>query len=254
MDIPRNQFKRALAEGRSQIGIWNSVGDSVVAEILAPAGFDWVLIDMEHSANEIQTLIHQMQALAGGTATPIVRPPWNDPVTIKRVLDAGAQSILVPFVQNAAEARAAVAATRYPPHGIRGVAASTRAGRYGRVDGYLGKANAEMCVLVQIETRMGVDNVEAICAVDGVDGVFIGPSDLSAAYGHLGNPGHPEIDKLIFDAGARIRKAGKPPGFLTANVELAKRTLAANFGFVAVGSDVGLLVRGSDALLKTFKP
>ena len=155
MDIPRNAFKRALAEGRRQIGIWSSLGSNVVAEILAPAGFDWVLLDMEHSPNEIPGLIQQMQALAGGTATPIVRPAWNDPVVIKRVLDAGAQSILVPFVQNAAEARAAVAATRYPPHGIRGVSAGARGGRYGRIDGYLHKANAEMCVLVQIETPMG---------------------------------------------------------------------------------------------------
>jgi 4-hydroxy-2-oxoheptanedioate aldolase len=254
MDMPRNAFKRGLAERRPQVGLWTQLADNVVAEILAPAGFDWIVLDMEHSPNEVPALIRQMQALTGGTATAVVRPPWNDFVTIKRVLDAGAQSIIVPFVQNATEARAAVAATRYPPRGIRGVATSTRAGRYGRVDGYLRKADAEMCVLVQIETRTGLDNLESIAAVEGVDGVFIGPSDLSAALGHLGDPAHPEVDAAIFSAGERVTRAGKPAGFLTGNVELARRCFAAGFGFVAVGSDVGLLTRGADALVKTFKP
>jgi len=253
MEIPRNAFKRALGDGRRQIGIWSSLGSNVVAEILAPAGFDWVLLDMEHSPNEIPGLIQQMQALAGGTATPIVRPAWNDPVVIKRVLDAGAQSILVPFVQNAVEARAAVAATRYPPHGIRGVSAGARGGRYGRIDGYLHKANAEMCVLVQIETPMGLANLESIAAVDGVDGVFIGPSDLAATHGHLGDPGHPDIDRLIFDAGARLARLGKPAGFLTSSQDLARRTLDAGFLFVAVGSDSGLIVKAADALAKNFR-
>lgn len=253
MDIPRNAFKRALAEGRRQIGLWSTLGSNVVAEILAPAGYDWILLDMEHSPNEIPGLIQQMQALTGGTATPIVRPAWNDPVIIKRVLDAGAQSILVPFIQNAAEARAAVAATRYPPEGIRGVSAGARAGRYGRVDGYLHKANAEMCVLVQIETPMGLTNLEAIASVPGVDGVFIGPSDLAATHGHLGNPGHPDVDKLIFEAGARLKKIGKPAGFLTPNQDLARRVIDAGFTFVAVGSDSALLVRSADALVKIFK-
>ncbi len=253
MDIPRNAFKRALAEGRRQIGLWSTLGSNVVAEILAPAGYDWILLDMEHSPNEIPGLIQQMQALTGGTATPIVRPAWNDPVIIKRVLDAGAQSILVPFIQNAAEARAAVAATRYPPDGIRGVSAGARAGRYGRIDGYLHKANAEMCVLVQIETPMGLTNLEAIAAVPGVDGVFIGPSDLAATHGHLGNPGHPDVDKMIFEAGARLKKIGKPAGFLTPSQDLARRVIDAGFSFVAVGSDSALLVRSADALVKIFK-
>lgn len=253
MDMPRNAFKHALAQGRRQIGIWSTLGSNVVAEILAPAGYDWVLLDMEHSPNEVPMLIQQMQALGGGTATPIVRPAWNDPVIIKRVLDAGAQSILVPFVQNAAEARAAVAATRYPPHGVRGVSAGARGGRYGRIDGYLHKANAEMCVLVQIETPMGLANLESIAAVEGVDGVFIGPSDLAATHGHLGNPGHPDVDKLIMEAGARLKKVGKPAGFLTPNTDLSKRVLDAGFLFVAVGTDSSLLVRSVDALLKQFK-
>jgi 4-hydroxy-2-oxoheptanedioate aldolase len=253
MDIPRNGFKHALAAGKTQIGLWSSLRSNLVAEILAPAGFDWIVLDMEHAPNEIPDLIAQMQAMLGGTATSVVRPAWNDPVTIKRVLDAGAQAVLVPFIQNAAEARSAVAATRYPPDGIRGVATGSRAGRYGRIDGYLKKANAEMCVLVQIETPMGLANLEAIAAVEGVDGVFIGPSDLSATHGHLGNPSHPDVERLIFDAGARLRKAGKPAGFLTPNIDLAKRVLAAGFQFVAVGSDTGLVVRGSDALVKTFK-
>jgi 4-hydroxy-2-oxoheptanedioate aldolase len=254
MEIPRNAFKRALGDGRRQIGIWSSLSSNIVAEILAPAGFDWVLLDMEHSANEIPGLIQQMQALTGGTASAVVRPAWNDPVVIKRILDAGAQSILVPFVQNAAEARAAVAATRYPPEGIRGVSAGARGGRYGRIDGYLRKANAEICVLVQIETPMGVSNLEAIAAVEGVDGVFIGPSDLAATHGHLGNPGPPEIDRLIFEAGARLARLGKPAGFLTSDQELARRVIAAGFQFVAVGSDSGLLVKAADTLARSFKP
>ncbi|MFM8992440.1 MAG: aldolase/citrate lyase family protein, partial [Alphaproteobacteria bacterium] len=148
---------------------------------------------------------------------------------------------------------AAVAATRYPPHGIRGVSAGARGGRYGRIDGYLHKANAEMCVLVQIETPMGMANLESRAAVEGVDGVFIGPSDLAATHGHLGNPSHPDIDKLIFEAGARLAKAGKPAGFLTPNQELARRTIDAGFLFVAVGSESGLMVKAADALAKTCK-
>src|SRR5215470_7383166 len=180
MELNRNVFKQALKERRLQIGLWSSLASNIGAEIVADSGFDWILLDMEHSPNEVPILLAQLQAMTRGTATPVIRPAWNDPVLIKRVLDIGAQSVLLPYVQNAEEARRAVAAVRYPPAGIRGVAASSRASRYGRVKDYLKNANGEICLLVQVETRAALDQLEEIAAIEGVDGVFIGPSDLSA--------------------------------------------------------------------------
>jgi 4-hydroxy-2-oxoheptanedioate aldolase len=195
----------------------------------------------------------QLQASARGTASAIVRPAWNDAVLIKRVLDIGAQSILVPYVQDAEEARRAVAAIRYPPAGIRGVAAASRASRYGRVTDYLKKADSEICLLVQVETRAALDRLEAIAAVDGVDGVFIGPSDLSASFGHIGNPQHAEVQKALEDGVRRLKAIGKPAGILTLSEEEARRYVGWGYTFVAVGSDIGLLARGADALAKRFK-
>ena len=195
----------------------------------------------------------QLQASARGTASAIVRPAWNDAVLIKRVLDIGAQSILVPYVQDAEEARRAVAAIRYPPAGIRGVAAASRASRYGRVTDYLKKADSEICLLVQVETRAALDRLEAIAAVDGVDGVFIGPSDLSASFGHIGHPQHAEVQKALEDGVRRLKAIGKPAGILTLSEEEARRYIGWGYTFVAVGSDIGLLARGADALAKQFK-
>ena len=253
IDMPRNAFKQALAAGKPQIGLWSSLCSNVVAEVIAGCGFDWVLVDTEHSPNELPGIMSQLQALAGGTATAVVRPAWNDVVLIKRILDIGATSLLVPFVQNADEARKAVAATRYPPAGIRGVATTTRAGRFGRIKDYLKKANDEICVLVQVETKTALDNIESIAAVDGVDGVFIGPSDLAAALGHLGNPGHPDVQAAISSAVKRIKAKGKPAGILTSVEADAKRYLAEGYQFVAVGTDMGLLARGGEALAAKFK-
>jgi 4-hydroxy-2-oxoheptanedioate aldolase len=253
IDMPRNAFKHALAAGKPQIGLWSSLCSNVVAEVIAGCGFDWILVDTEHSPNELPGIMSQLQALAGGTATPVVRPAWNDVVLIKRILDVGATSILVPFVQNADEARRAVAATRYPPAGIRGVATTTRAGRFGRIKDYLKKANDEICVLVQVETKTALDNLESIAAVDGVDGVFIGPSDLAAALGHLGNPAHPDVQAAISDAVKRLKAKGKPAGILTSVEADAKRYLAEGYQFVAVGTDMGLLARGGEALAAKFK-
>jgi 4-hydroxy-2-oxoheptanedioate aldolase len=253
IDMPRNAFKHALGAGRPQIGLWSSLCSNVVAEVIAGCGFDWVLVDTEHSPNELPGIMSQLQALAGGTATPVVRPAWNDIVLIKRILDIGATSILVPFVQNADEARKAVAATRYPPAGIRGVATTTRAGRFGRIKDYLRKANDEICVLVQVETKTALDNLESIAAVDGVDGVFIGPSDLAAALGHLGNPAHADVQAAISDAVKRLKAKGKPAGILTSVEADAKRYLAEGYMFVAVGTDMGLLARGGEALAAKFK-
>lgn len=253
IDMPRNAFKHALAAGKPQIGLWSSLCSNVVAEVIGGCGFDWVLVDTEHSPNELPGIMSQLQALSGGTAVPVVRPAWNDVVLIKRILDVGATSILVPFVQNADEARKAVAATRYPPAGIRGVATTTRAGRFGRIKDYLKKANDEICVLVQVETKTALDNLESIAAVDGVDGVFIGPSDLAAALGHLGNPAHPDVQGAISDAVKRLKAKGKPAGILTSVEADAKRYLAEGYAFVAVGTDMGLLARGGEALAAKFK-
>jgi len=248
-----NVFKRAVLEGRAQLGLWCSLCSNIAAEVIAESGFDWILVDMEHAPNEVPMVLGQLQALVGGTGAPIVRPAWNDPVLIKRLLDIGVQNFLVPYVQNADEARAAVAATRYPPQGIRGVAVTHRANRFGRVKDYFQRANDEICVLVQIETGVALKNLEAIAAVDGVDGLFIGPSDLAAALGHLGNNGHPEVRAAIEDAFKRIRKAGKAPGILAPIEADARHWLSLGCVVLGVGSDVGLLARHSEALAAKFK-
>jgi 4-hydroxy-2-oxoheptanedioate aldolase len=253
MELVRNNFKKAIAEGRVQIGLWSSLCSNIGAEVLADAGFDWILLDGEHSPNDVPSTMSQMQALVGGTASPIVRPAWNDAVMIKRILDIGAQSILVPYVQNAEEAKRAVAAVRYPPAGIRGVASSTRANHYGRVDNYLKLADSEICLLVQVETRPALGELEAIAKVEGVDGVFIGPSDLAASLGHIGNPAHPEVQAALEDAVKRLKAVGKAAGILTLSEDEARRYIGWGYTFVAVGSDIGLLGRGADALAKKFK-
>jgi 4-hydroxy-2-oxoheptanedioate aldolase len=253
MELQRNRFKHDLAAGKLQIGLWCSLCSSIAAEIVSDSGFDWLLLDTEHSPNELPDLLAALQAVAAGSGTPIVRPAWNDTVLIKRVLDIGAQTVLLPYVQNVEEAKRAVAATRYPPHGIRGVTGSGRAARYGRVTDYLKKAGDEICVLVQVETRTALDQLEAIAAVPGVDGVFIGPSDLAASLGHIGNPAHPEVQAALEDAVRRLKAVGKPAGILTVNDEEAKRYIGWGYLFVAVGVDVGLLSRNADALAKRFK-
>ena len=252
MELPVNKFKRALKTGKPQIGVWSSLSSHIVAEVLAHAGFDWVLLDTEHSPNELPMVQSQLHAMTGGTATPVVRPAWNDMVLIKRVLDIGAQSLLLPYVQSAEEAQRAVRYTRYPREGVRGVAGSTRAAGYGRTRDYMKRAHEELCVLVQAETRLALKNLEAIAAVEGVDGIFIGPNDLAADLGHLGNWQHPEVWKAMEDAAKRIRKAGKAPGILVGEAD-GQRCLDAGFLFVAVGADTGMLVRGADALAAKFK-
>src|SRR6266508_1206234 len=241
--LPANIFKQAIREGRTQTGLWCSLCSNVAAEVIADAGFDWILIDTEHAPNELPMVFGQLQALVGGTAAPVVRPAWNDMVLMKRLLDIGVQNFLVPYVQTPEEARAAIAATRYPPQGIRGVAVTHRGHRYGRVKDYFKRANDEVCVLLQIETRLGLQNLEAIAAVEGVDGLFIGPSDLAAALGHLGNNGHADVRAAIEDAVRRIRKTGKAAGILAPLEADARHWLAQGCTVVAVGSDLGLLAR-----------
>jgi 4-hydroxy-2-oxoheptanedioate aldolase len=251
--LPINRFKRALQEGRQQIGLWNSLASAATVEVIAGAGFDWVLVDMEHSPNDLPLVHAQLQALAAyPTSSPIVRPPWNDMVTIKRLLDVGVQSFLIPYVQNAREAAAAVSYTRYPPHGVRGFASASRATQFGRIGGYWQRAHEEICVLVQVETVEALAEIEAIAAVEGVDGIFVGPGDLSASMGHLGQPSHPDVIRAIDDAMARIAKAGKPSGFLTGDEKIARHYIDMGCAFVAVGADVALLARAADALRARF--
>ena len=252
-ELRENRFKRALIAGTPQIGLWLSLTSPVATEIAAGAGFDWLLIDMEHSANDLPEVVHHLRAAEGGTAEPIVRVPWNEPVMVKRVLDQGATTLLFPFVQSADEARRAVAATRYPPKGIRGVAGTVRANRYGRVADYINRAADEICVLVQVETRRSLTAIEDIAAVEGVDGIFIGPADLSADFGRHNKWTEPEVWNAIINAGQRIKAAGKSAGFLSGIEKECRDVLAAGFGFVAVGSDAGLLARQTEALVRTYK-
>jgi 4-hydroxy-2-oxoheptanedioate aldolase len=248
-----NPFKQAMRERRRQIGLWCSTCSNLTAEAIAGAGFDWILLDTEHAPNELPMVLSQLQAMAVGTAAPVVRAAWNDLVIIKRLLDAGARNLMIPYVQTVDEARAAVAAVRYPPHGIRGVAVLHRANDFGRIDDYLARANDEIGLLLQIETRTALQNLEKIAAVDGVDALFIGPSDLAAALGHLGNYSHPDVKAAIEDAVARILRAGKAAGILMPIEAEARHWLDQGCSVVAVGSDLGLLTRSSEALAKKFK-
>jgi len=252
MELPINQFKHNLAAGKPQIGLWMSFFAHQVVELCAPSGFDWLLLDTEHSPNDPHMVHTQLMAAKGGSAHCVVRPAWNDLVLIKRFLDIGAQTVLLPYVQSAEEAHAAVQATRFPPEGLRGVAGSTRAAGYGRIKNYLNKANAEMCVLVQVETRKSLDNLDEICKVDGVDGVFIGPNDLAGDLGHLGDIPHPEVQSTIADAIKRIRSHGKAPGILVGEAD-GQRMLDLGALFVAVGADTGLLRVAADNLAAKFK-
>jgi 4-hydroxy-2-oxoheptanedioate aldolase len=253
MNLPENHFKRALREGRQQIGLWCSLPGSYAAEAVAGSGYDWLLFDTEHSPGDPLTVLAQLQAVAPYDVSAVVRPASNDTVLIKRFLDLGAQTLLIPYVQNAQEARAAVAAMRYPPEGVRGVSGLTRATRFGRIPGYGKRAAEELCLLVQVETREALDQLEAIAAVEGVDGVFIGPADLAASLGHVGDPGHPDVVAAVEDAVRRLRGAGKPAGILTPDAGFAKRCIEIGTIFTAVAIDAGILARGTEAVARQFK-
>ena len=252
----RNAFKHALAAKQPQIGCWSTLASPYISELLAGAGFDWLLLDTEHTPNDPAQMIQQLQAVQSERERPtsaVVRPPWNDAVMIKQYLDIGAQSLLLPFVQDRAEAEAAVAATRYAPRGIRGMGGTTRASRFGRDTQYVAKAADELCVLVQVETIEALERLEEIANVDGVDGVFIGPGDLSASMGVAGQVNHPTVRKAIDEAIARILACGKAPGILMTDEPRAHECLALGALFVAVTHDQMLLRRSADEAAARFK-
>jgi 4-hydroxy-2-oxoheptanedioate aldolase len=253
MELTPNVFKAAIRSGKQQIGLWVALASPYSAEICAGSGFDWLLFDGEHGPNDPPSMLPQLQAAAAYPVSAIVRPAWNDKVLLKRYLDVGFQSFLVPYVQTAAEAEAAVAAIRYPIRGVRGVAGSTRASRYGRIADYARRAEAELCMLVQIESREGLDNLDAIARTDGIDGVFIGPADLAAGLGRLGDIGHAEVQSAIKEAIARIKAAGKPAGILATDDASTKRYIEWGTTFTAVGVDVMMLARETEKLAKLYK-
>ncbi|MBI5107951.1 MAG: HpcH/HpaI aldolase/citrate lyase family protein [Rhodocyclales bacterium] len=248
MEMPRNLFKQRLAMHQWQVGLFVCMASAYSMEILAGTGFDWLVIDAEHSPNHPASAMAQLQAAAPYPVQLLVRPMSHDPALIKQYLDAGAQTLLVPLVDDAAQAVALVRALRYPPEGIRGVAASlARAARWNGVKDYVKHANAEVCLVVQVETRLGLENLDSILAVDGVDAVFIGPADLAASLGHLGESGHPVVRAAIEDTLRRIRASGKAAGVFVTDPELAATYHSLGASFVAVGADASLL---SNAALK----
>ncbi|SAI05850.1 2%2C4-dihydroxyhept-2-ene-1%2C7-dioic acid aldolase [Bordetella ansorpii] len=254
MEIPRNTFKQALRERRAQIGLWVGLADAYVSELLAGTGFDWLVIDGEHAPNDLRSTLAQLQAVAPYPSHPVVRPPVGDVALIKQVLDVGAQTVLIPMVETAEQAALMVAATRYPPNGVRGVgSALARSSRWNQIDDYVHRADEEMCLLVQVESARGLGNLEAIAAVEGVDGVFFGPADLSASLGHLGNPNHPDVQRAILDGIKTILAAGKAPGILTSDNEQARQYLEGGALFVAVGVDTSLLFGAARQLAARFK-
>lgn len=248
-----NKFKAALAARQTQIGCWCALANPISTEILGLAGFDWILLDGEHAPNDITTFIPQLMALSAGHSAPVVRPSTNDPVIIKRLLDIGFYNFLIPFVESEEEAKQAVSATRYPPEGIRGVSVAHRSNAYGAVTDYFSRVNQNITVLVQIESQQGIDNLDAIAATEGIDGIFVGPGDLSAALGHLGNPSHPDVQKAIQYIFARAKAHGKPSGILAPAEGDARRYLEWGAAFVAVGSDLGIFRTATQTLCDRFK-
>jgi 2-dehydro-3-deoxyglucarate aldolase len=243
-----NQFRQDLLAGKRLIGCWSALGSQITTEVLGIAGFDWILLDSEHAPNDVLSLVPQLMALKDSPSAPVVRPAWNDTVLIKRLLDAGFYNFLIPFVQTADEARAAVAATRYPPDGVRGVSVSQRSNRYGTVQDYFEVINDNVAVLVQIENLVGVEAADEIAAIDGVDCLFVGPSDLAATLGHFGNPSHPDVQAAmtrVFDAATRH---GKAKGILAPAEADARRYLEMGVNFVGVGSDLGVFRSATQAL------
>ena len=254
MEMPHNSFKRALREGKPQIGLWVGMVDPSVAELLAGVGFDWLCLDAEHSPNDVRTVLAQLQAIAPYPVQAVVRPVHGASELLKQYLDIGVQTILVPMIETPEQAARVVAATRYPTRGHRGVAsATTRASRWGRIERYFQRADEEVCVVVQVESVKGLANLAQIAAVEGVDGVFFGPADLAASMGYLGNPMEPQVQRSILEGIATVRQAGKAAGSLTADRRLARQYLSLGASFVAVGIDMMVLSQAAAELAAEFK-
>ncbi len=263
LQTPTNRFKQAMAQRQAQIGLWLGLADAYSAEILAGTGYDWLLVDGEHAPNDLRSILHQLQAIASATSAlppgvqpphPVARVPVGDTALIKQFLDLGVQTLLVPMVDTAEQAQQLVRATRYAPEGVRGMgSALARSSRWQAYPQYVHEANQQICLLVQAETVEAMNNLDAIAATPGVDGVFIGPVDLSASMGHPGNPGHPEVQAAIHDGIARILRAGKAPGILATTESQARQWLAAGALFVAVGVDTMLLASAAQDLLARFR-
>ncbi|MFV9474692.1 4-hydroxy-2-oxoheptanedioate aldolase [Advenella sp. RU8] len=255
MQIPTNTFKQALRKGKPQIGLWLGLADPYAAEALAGTGFDWLLIDGEHAPNDLRQTLAQLQAVAPYPVHPVARPVSGDTALIKQLLDIGAQTLLIPMVETAEQAKQIVQATHYPPAGIRGVGSSlARASRWNQINNYLHEADEQICVLVQVETKKGLENLQSITEVEGVDGIFFGPVDLSASLGYLGSPSHPVVHEAICNAIQAVTKTGKAAGILTTNQNLAREYLELGALFVAVGVDTSLLVNAATELANSFKP
>lgn len=253
MKIQPNPFKTALAEAPPLLGIWSMLNASLGVEAIGASGFDWVLLDGEHSPLELADAISHLQVLAALNTIPMVRLANNDPILLKRYLDGGAATIMLPNIQSVEGAKAAVSAMHYPPAGTRGVAAMHRASRFGRTSDYLKTATDSLCLIVQLETPIAIDRLEEIAAVPGVDALFIGPSDLSATMGHLGAPDHPKVQEVILGALERAKRLAKPIGVLAANPEAAERFISAGFDFVSVANDLALLVQSADATAAHYR-
>jgi 2-keto-3-deoxy-L-rhamnonate aldolase RhmA len=250
-----NAFRQLLQACGSQppLGTWISSASPIVAEAMGHAGFEWGVIDMEHAPLDVMPVLQMLQAVGNTKLVSVVRVPWNDAVMVKRVLDAGATTVLFPFVQDADEARRAVAATRYPPAGLRGMSGMSRAAKFGTVPNYLKNADAGMGVIVQLETPQALTQLEAIGAVDGVDALFIGPADLSASMGHIGQFTHPEVMQVMADAARRCKAIGKPVGTVGGTPDVVTQYRAMGYDYLAVSSDIGLLMQGAAASLRALR-
>lgn len=243
-------FREMLAAGRPLLGLWQALANPYTAEICARAGFDWLLFDGEHAPNTAQTLLAQLQAVSAFPVAPIARVPSGEPVTIKQYLDLGFATLLVPMVDSAEEARSIVAASRFPPRGIRGVASATsRASGFGAMTDYLAKAHERVMIIAQVESAAALENIDEIAATEGIDALFIGPADLAASLGHLGNPHHDEVQSAIKRARLAIDRAGKPAGIFALSANDSMQRIAEGFSFISVGTDIGLLSRGAATLL-----
>ncbi len=251
-DSSRNEFKLRLVDG-PQLGLFSSLGGALLTELFAACGFDWILIDTEHSPNELGDVVQQLQILNGSRTSAIVRPAHGDPVLIKRLLDVGVRTILIPDVRSADQAAAVVRATRYPPHGIRGVSGNSRASLYGLNSRYGAEAHREICLLLQIESVEGANNLEEIAAVEGVDGIFIGAADLAASMGHLGHAGHPEVQTCVSRILATLKKIGMPAGYLTTDENEYRARAAEGIAIIGIATDTSIITQRALELISKYR-